>query len=240
MKIHRKHSFTMIEVLVAMGLAMAVLAALMGFYSYVSYIGKQGQALEKKTFETLYLQNRLSELLPEAVPFYKSTKSKKEEREIKTNYNFFTSYVNGSPSLTFLFNNSVSNNSIFSGKSLGRIYVNEKKQLSFALLPSPLRWNVSEEPPVKIEILAEGVDRIAWSFFTPLEADRKLMWQDMKVKNVDKDNLTQDFPPGQWVTEWKNEYRKLPVLVKLEIVKGKETTKFVFPLPMSESMIVYE
>lgn len=242
MKIYKRCYFTMIEILVAMGLAMGVLIALMGFYSYVAYIGKMGKDLEKKTFDTLYLQTRLSDLIPQSIPYYKSTKSRKKDQELETDYNFFTSNGNGSPSLTFLFENKTSNNSMFSGKSLGRVYVNEKKQLSFALFPSPMRWNTAGEVPVKIEILAEDVDSIKWSFFTPLEANRDEMWQDMKIPKNGKEGETKapEYPPGQWVTEWKNDYLKLPPLVRLEIVKGKETTKFIFPLPMSEYMIIYE
>jgi hypothetical protein len=242
MQAKRKLYFSMIEVLVAMGLAMSAFAALMGFYAYVSYMGKRGKEIEKQSFETLYLQNRLAELLPQAIPYYKSTKKKKESAELKTNYNFFTSQYGNSPGLTFLFNNGGSNNSTFSGVALGKIYLNTKKQLVFALFPSPLRWEPSGVPPMKTEVLAEGVDRIAWSFFSGMDVNRDLMWKDIGVQvNDDKNRmLTEQMPMGQWIPEWKNEYRKLPALVKLEVYKGQQRTQFVFPLSMSEIMIAYE
>ncbi len=242
MKAKRRLRFSMIELVVAMGLAMAALAALMGFYAYVSYMGNKGKETEKRAFEMLYLQNRLSELLPQSIPYYKSRKIKNKSAELKTNYNFFTSHYGNSPSLTFLFNNEGSNNSAFSGVALGKIYVNAKKQLVFAMFPSPLRWELSGVPPVKTEVLAEGVDKITWSFFTGMDINRELIWKDIgvQVKEDKNQSLIEELPKGQWIPDWKNDYRKLPALVKLEIYKGQHRNRFIFPLAMSEIMITYE
>lgn len=238
----RRNSFTMIEILISMGLAMSVLTLLMGFYAYVMYIGKKGDQLERKTIETFYLQSRLSGLIPEAIPYFKSTKSRKKEGEIKTEYNFFSSFLNGSSSLTFLFYNEASIDPQFSGNTLGKIYVNENKQLVFSMLPSPLKWGNNQNVPAKTEILASGVERMEISFFTPLEANRVELWKDMRVSSPreNENNNSLDFPPGQWVSEWKNSYKKLPPLVKLELIKKNETVTFIYRLPWSEYMIVYE
>lgn len=240
MKIKRFLPFTLIEVLVSMGLAMGLLIALMGFYSYVAYLGKLGKEREQQTFETLYLQSRLSELLPQAVPLYTLAKNKK--KDAKSDFNFFTTTLNGSPSLTFLFSGGASNHPLFSGNCLGRLYVNENKQLCFALFPSPSRWNFSGEVPTRIEILSEGVERIEFAFFVPPEANREEMWSNLKVPGVKKEGEVAHLPlsGGQWVFEWRNDYKKLPSLVRLEIVKNKEKIKLVYPVIKSEYMIVYE
>lgn len=241
MKFIRKHYFSLIEVVVSMGLAMGVLVALLGFYSYVTYLGKLGNDQEKRAFDQLYIQSRLSGILPKAIPYYQSEKN--ESSEIKSEYNFFTTSTNGMPSLTFLYSGEVSNNPLFSGNNLGKIYLNNNKQLTFAMLPSPMRWNVASEVPAKAEILAEGVDKIEFSFFTPLEADRKEMWNDLKLntkEEPDKQSSSLGFPPGEWVSEWRNDYLKLPPLVRLEVFVKNEKSTFIFPLMKSEYMIVYE
>lgn len=252
MKIIRKYYFSLMEVLISMGLAMGVLVTLMGFYSYVTYIGKLGRDLEKKTFDTLYLQFRLAALLPRTVPFYQTVSernaelrkagTKKENLKKESEYNFFTSPTNGSSSLTFLFSGEGSNDVQFAGKCLGRIFLNTHKQLCFAMFSAPSQWNLSGELSVNFEVLAEDVDNINFSFFVPLEANREEMWKKLKVpmKKDENPNAITELSPGHWVSEWRNDYAKLPPLVRLEIEKGKETNTFIIPLVESEYMIVYE
>lgn len=251
-KIIRKHYFTLMEVMISVGLTMGVLAALMGFYSYVTHIDKKGKDLEKKTFDALYLQFRLTDLLPRTVPFYEIVSDrnvemqrgggKKEDQKKESEYNFFTSSYNGFPSLTFLFSGEASGDTLFSGKTLGRIFLNTKRQLCFAIFPAPSQWTLSGDIPVKMEVLAENVDSIRFSFFSPVEANREELWKDLKVpmKKEETSNPIAELSSGQWVTEWRNDYAKLPPLVRLEVEKGKETLKFVIPLVKSEYMIVYE
>ena len=252
MKTIRKSYFSLIEVLVSTGLAIGILAVLMGFYSYVVHIGKLGENLEKRTFNTLYLQFRLTELLPRTIPFYELIKdrnkllvksgTKREDLKKESDYNFFTSSINEMPSLTFLFSAESSTDPDFGGNSLGRFFVDTKKQLCFALLPAPSRWTLSGEPPVKLEILATDVEAIRFSFFVPLEADREEMWKDLKVpaEKEDSPHPILELPQGQWVSEWRNDYAKLPPLVRLELDRNKKTETFIIPLVKSEYMIVYE
>lgn len=235
----KKRIFSLIEVVVSMGLAMGVLIALMGFYAYVSYLGNQGKKQEKLAFQNLYIQSRLSELLPQTVPSYDAKSDK--NREIKSEYNFFTSHINGSASLTFLFSGGASLDPRFSGSNLGKLYVNTERQLCLATFPSPLLWHQMTEVPVKMEVLLENVDRINFAFFVPLEADRKKMWDDLEVpKKKDQSEPLSTMPQGQWVEEWRNDYYRLPPLVRVEIIQGNEKMKFIFPLSKSEYMIVYE
>ncbi len=236
----QRRAFTLIEVIVSMGLAMGVLVTLMGFYAYVSYLGKLGKNQEKMVFQTLYIQSRLSEVLPQAVPSYEAGKD--EKKEIKSEYNFFSTHINGMPSLTFLFSGGASTDPLFSGNCLGRLYVNTHRQFCFATFPSPLQWHQASEIPLKMEILLEGVDSVNFAFFVPLEVKRDLMWESLSIARAGKTKADPiaGLPQGQWVAEWQNDYRKIPPLVRLEVVKGKDTIKFVYPLPKSEYMVVYE
>lgn len=252
MRVVRKRCFSLLEILVSMGLAMGVLAALMGFYGYVTYIGKMGKDLEKKTFDTLFLQFRLTELLPRTVPFYEVVSDRNKairkggvkKNDLKQTYefNFFTSQMNGMPSLTFLFFGESSAVPEFSGKRLGRLFVDENRRFCFAMLPSPAGWSSGEELPVKIEVLAENVENLTFAFFVPLEVDREEMWKDLKIpkKKDDQPNPLAELPPGQWVPEWRNEYLKLPPLVRIEIEHGKGKEMFTIPLVKSEFIPVYE
>lgn len=236
----KRRYFLLLEVLIALGLTMILLSTLMGFYLEISRINSALEKEQDASFRKLYLSSRLAAILPKAI----SASDKDKD------FFFYSGMANdrfsksGSQTLTFGFDNGIKLDPAFSYHVLGRIYVTEAKQLCLAVWPSPARWNDLTIPPIKQEVLFVGVENLSFEFYVPPYRDRKAILSNNKFKGTYKQNefLKLD-PMGEWKTEWQQEYDELPVLVKiiLEMSGPKaEPLTFIYPLPQSRLIIVYE
>lgn len=166
--------FTLLEVLIGMGLAMILLSTLTYFYQQVEWMNTEAERTQKENFQLRYAENRLSRIFP-------NTHS---ERTEKKHFYFFTSNAEGmlkTPSLVFMFNNKVKLCSSFSSDVLGRLYLDEqKKQLCLALWPSPRRWE-SGVPPMTKEVLLDNVETLSFEFYVAPKRDRSKVETKKKI-----------------------------------------------------------
>jgi len=224
----RRH-MTLLEVMIAMGLAVMVLTTLTYFYSDIDSLNREMERIQKESFHNLYVENRLSMILPRAV----------SERDSKKDFYFFTSttpggfFKAGSTNLVFTFDNGVMLDKDFSNHVLARLYLDPQNRLCLATWPSPKRWNPVGLTSMKKEVLLENVEQLQFSFYVPPEKDRSKWGVASKPLEI----------KGPWVNEWRSEYKQLPTLIKVELVKkvGKEEKPmtFAFSLPNAEKFIIY-
>ena len=223
---------TLIETMIAMLLASLILTTLMFFYQHVTRVDKEMDSLQKEHFEKLYVENRLGQILPKSI-----INHKKKSACFFTEVGTGAVYKNGTTSLIFTFDNGAKLNPKFSSIVLGRLYVNQEKQLMLAIWPSPSRWSLDEPPPIHQELLMNGVEDLSFSFFIPKATS--------ELPRSKKDtNALKPLPEGTWANEWLKEYQKLPPMLRLELKLSKKkehrVIKYAFFLPHTKYHIAYD
>ncbi|MFA6916039.1 MAG: hypothetical protein WC222_06560 [Parachlamydiales bacterium] len=225
--------FTLIEVLIALGLTSIIMSTLTYFYFQIQSINTKTEKSLKKLYELSYLENRLSEVIPKALA----------ENTPKKDFYFYTSELNseyikqGSPSLVFMYDNGIDINKALSNNTLGRLFVDNKRRLILATWPSPKRWKEGSSPIVVKEVLAENVDSISFKFFVAPDIDRNKVPQS--VEGNKKKQQSRPEPHLAWISEWKNEFNELPAIMKISLQRGPENIEYSFPLPNSTKTIFY-
>ena len=107
---HRKSFFTLIEVLIAIGLVVVLLSTLLGIYSYIDRMHREIRISEQTNFRLLYAQYRLAEVLPNAIKKEKNPAKK----QLDDFYFYMTSGIKkGTPSLVLTFDNGITIPRIF-------------------------------------------------------------------------------------------------------------------------------
>lgn len=265
-----KRAFTLLELLIAMGLTAVLLTVLSSFYQQVAWIDAASDRTEKEQFAVRYLGARLARVLPATIG----------EQTLGKDFVFFTSGdLSGllgarAPSLLFVFQNGPSLDPERANHALGRLYLNRDKQLCLAIWSSPKNWKHNPPKSAQHEVLMENVEELSFQFFIAPERDRSLVQKslgkgfktfkekeranpsgnsDSKVKNPEEGAPTSEVetlsnnspePKGEWVEEWKREYEQLPammrIIVKRKIGDSVAETVYAFPLPNSPQLIVYE
>lgn len=254
-----KRPVTLMEVLIAMVLTVLVLTTLTFFYRQVMVIGNEIDEVKKHDFYTRYVENRLMDVLPK-------TLSPKDKDFAFFSFGDDGTTKLGSQNLIFTFFNGVSLEKEVANHAIGRLFVDPEGRLTFAYWPTPKQWDKPEEPPIKKEILLEGVEAIEFSFFiAPEVAPEKPSQQEEqggkggdtkkqpppKPKGADgkKEEASKEEekpvpePKGDWrVQPWLKEYADLPVLIKMSVqMKGENEKKiFMFPLANSKTHIIYD
>lgn len=223
MRILRRSSMTIIEVLISMALTILAITTLLYFYYQVDEVNRSIEKVQEESFQSRYLEGRLAAVLPKIIG----------ENDLSKDFIFATTdgksglTKGGTSTLLFMYDNGVDLNPDFSNHVLGRLYVSERGDLMLAMWPAPARWRSDQPVPMRKELLFEGVEEIAFGFFVPPQKDKKT-----KVEGEG------------WIDEWKNEYKQLPALVsidlKVEREGEKETMKYVFPLANAKDSIKYE
>jgi hypothetical protein len=229
-----KRHITLIELLVSMVLTALILSSLMFFYREITLLNARFDQEQGESFQLRFLENRLSDVLPKAVP----------EKTAKKDFYFFTDsdhhgiFKNHSTSLVFTFDNGVDHDKEFSNHILGRLYLDPDGNFILGMWPSPARWEEGEIPPMKKEILMEGVNSLSFQFFIPQEKAEEL------IPNNQKNDKVEPAPRLGWVNRWQQNYKQLPAIVRVEIVrrvnkKDKKIT-FAYPLPNVAIPITYK
>ncbi|MBA3603376.1 MAG: hypothetical protein H0W50_07000 [Parachlamydiaceae bacterium] len=231
----------LLEVLIAMVLTMVLLSVLLSFYLQINKVNAAQELEQEHSFGKLFLSTRLASIIPRVVPVNNPDKD----------YIFFSTLNNdsetkpGTPSLFFTFDNGVKLDPDFSNHVLGRLYLSNGK-LSLAIWPSTTRWSETEVPPIKNEVLFDGVEDLSFMFYLPPSRQRKIVLANRKTVFTET-NLMKIETMGEWKTEWQQEYGDLPALVRIILaVKSKskpgtlEPIVLTYPLPNSFEVIVYE
>jgi type II secretory pathway component PulJ len=240
---YRVHHVTLLEVLIALSLAVIVLTTLNFFYRQIDSINVAMEKVQRESFQMAYIENRLSNIIPKAV-FTKIAGAKND-------FYFFTgSDVNGllkegSPSLVFTFDNGVNLDKPFSNHVLGRLYLDKKGNFCLATMPSPLRWEKGGAIPIKDEILLQNVESIAFRYYAAPERNRSKISTAIKATVAQGKEVLEISPKDHWYDSWKYEYRQLPAIVKIILKQRVDSTTsreltFSFPMPNSEMVVVYD
>lgn len=230
---------TLLEVLIAFSLTALLLLLLMFFYRDQDYVNVKLDKQEQEAFRMMYVENRLSQILPKTVSSY----------DVKHDFYFFTSsdangvLKPGLPSLVFTFDNGNELDKSFSNHVLARLYVDKSNRLSLATLPSPNRWEGEHALSMKQEILMEDVEDLQFEFYVPPEKDRKIILEQAKSKGAQKigETLPEILPKNHWHQLWKPDYKQLPAIVRINVaLKSGLKMKYAFPLPNTDLVIMYE
>lgn len=246
---------SLLEMIIAMGLTVLVLFSLTFFYREIDMLNSDMEKTQKLAFEKLYLENRLSSILPKILPPRFSSKMKNQE--ITNDYFMYTAPYSESAtaqtanSLIFTFKKGPDMDPDRANDALGRLYIDQGNRLCLATWPSPVRWQPNVQPSMRKEILLENVVSLDFQFYVPPEKDRKKVIEKMKKakktggdKNTKAPQPVDIQPKGQWHNEWRNDYAQLPALVKVilkrAIDKTPEEISFIFQLPLSDMVILYE
>jgi type II secretory pathway pseudopilin PulG len=195
----RKQAFTLLEVLIAMGLTLLLLSFLLASYFYIERNNINWQKQEQELFGQRFLKQRLEDVFT-TIP----------DIDQKENF-FFTSdnaglFLPGSTSLLFSFKNDIRFNSpLLSGTVLGRLYVDRRGDLTLLTLPLRKYWPEGPAPDFHREVLMSGVAMMQLDFF--------------QTSNV-KTPTEQEPPKPQWrPSSWSREWAYKPGIIKLTIIK---------------------
>lgn len=241
--------FLLFEVLIAMSLVMILLSTLMGFYVEINRINIALEKEQEVSFRKLLLSTRLAAILPKAISAPKASATSKAAVEPNKDFFFFSSLANdsftksGTQVLTLAFDNGINLDPAFSNHVLGRLYVNSNDQFCLAMWPSPTRWEELSFPPIKHEVLFEHVENIGFEFYLPPVRDRKTILSNNKAKGTGQENVLLVLgAKGEWKDSWLQEYNELPAMVRitLKLTHVPVSLIFVYPLPQSRYIIVYE
>lgn len=226
----RRRFFSLIEVLISLALMSIILTTLSYFYYQVNLLHIASQKEQSKAFRLRYAESRLGDTLPKTV----SPKDPLNDFYFYTSTSSESIYQQGSHYLVFTFDNCVNLvDPLFSNHVLGQIFVDNKKNLTLSLAPSPNKWETNQPVPVQREVLLENVESISFELFAPPEHTNQ---------NDPSSTTEQEVPEttGGWVQEWKQSYNRLPAIVKILLkMTNNETKILVFPLANVEQDIVY-
>jgi hypothetical protein len=186
LKVTRKNFQTLIEVIIAMALAVMVLSALTFFYQQVDSLNTQMDKIQREIFQMRYLENRLIDIFSQVC-----------SKDKQKNFYFFSSPDNalfkpGTSSLTFCFDNGISLDKPFSGEVLGRFFLNSANQLILAMWPTPNSWDQHIAPSMKKEILLENVEDLSFEFF--IAPEKKRVDDEKKPSNKNDPNSSTTDP----------------------------------------------
>ncbi len=140
-----------------MALTSLILMVLFYFYRDIDWLNHDMEKTQREAFKLSYVQNRLGDVLPNAV----------SPRTAEDEFLFFVSQdangllKSGNPSLVFTYNFGPNRDPQFANHDLGRIYLDSNGNLSLATLPSSARWSPSTTLKMKNEILMEDVESLA-------------------------------------------------------------------------------
>lgn len=232
-----KRYVTFLELLIAMALTSLILTVLFYFYRDIDWLNQDMENSQKEAFNLSYVQNRLSDVLPNAV----------SPRTTENDFFFYTStdagglLKGGNPSLVFTYNFGANRDPQYANHVLGRLYVDTHHNLCLATLPSPARWSPMVNLKIKNEILMENVESLAFQFYVPPQKESSQAGNKAPKGTIIKNTSSDIQPKDAWHRDWKSEYNQLPSIIKVVLkIKGKERpVAFAFPLPSSEFVILY-
>lgn len=202
--------FTLLEVLIALGLTMMILTFLLLAYAQSEKISSSWRQTEQKEFAKLYLQHRLGEVF------------RNLEVELDQEKTFFFTLdeipgvtLGGMPILVFSYDNDFIRDPALSKSVLGALFVDSKGALNLITWPERELWKDSQLPPFHREVLMEDLSLFQLEFF------------QMKGEKE-----------AGWVKEgWSKEMKNLPGAIKVTVMKKNEPFTFLFPIPKILSVL---
>lgn len=224
----KQRAFTLLEVLLAAFLSAILLGAVTQLYYLLEAHAQMAKKVRKELFSEQYLQFRLASLFASA-----------ENKKIQGQTVFFSSRGGGTKSvgdsLVFIPDRGVDLYPEFSNQVLARLYLSTDKRLVLAYWPLPERWKGHGVPPFQLEVLAENVDSLHFSFFSPPTENT----EKVEIDQVREGGSDMPPPSGKWVPFWEKTYNQVPAMVQLTIEQGGKKKVLGAHIPTAATKIVY-
>lgn len=206
----KKRPFTLLEVLIALGLTMMVLTFLLLAYAQAERVSSGWRQQEQKEFSKLFLQHRLGEV-------FRNLEEVNQEKTF-----FFTLdeapgvTLPQMPVLVFSYDNGFLRDPYLSRSVLGALFVDSKGVLTLITWPERELWGDLTLPPFHREVLMEDLVLFQLEFFQ-----------------------TKGEKEAAWIKEaWTKEIKSFPAAIKLTAMKKNEPPlTFYFPVPETLSVI---
>lgn len=214
----RRRFFTLLEVLIALSLAVMITGVLLYYYYQMSQVSALSDKATQRAFQMRYLQDRLQDLTLRMSP-----------PKDKNSYFFLGSNAPGifqseGANLIFSYNNGVVFDQNLSNEVLGRLFVDPKGKLTLMTWPSRDKWEAHTIPPFHKEILAENIQKIEFDFFTGAS--------DPREQNPF------DLAPGRWEHNWRREFKALPAMIRFKVTPMNQEKPIIFAYPLSGKQTV--
>ncbi|MCB1118337.1 MAG: type II secretion system protein [Chlamydiia bacterium] len=220
----KKHRlFTLLEILISLGLATILLSALLYFYRFITTVDAAIQKTEIESFASRALHARLNRLFLTTI----GRKNEKDQVVFYTTDPNLSLFRIGSPTLIFRTDNGANLAEASAGIVVNRLFVDTSGRLILATWSSPERWIDTNPPPIHYEVLAEQVSGVYFLFY------------------VTQDVVNEQFPEliqGRWLQSWLRDYGAIPAMVKVILtIQGKDTAEVLtFPLIDKGKIVRYE
>lgn len=237
----RRSFFTLLELLIAMGLVAMLLTTISYYYLQLVVLDQKTEQLQNEIYQLAYLESRLAQVLPRAVPEGKRGKP----------FFFYTAsdskgglFKEGTTSLVFVYDNGIDLDKKLANEVVGRLFVDTEGRLTLASWPVPKRWDKDKEPPMKKEILLDGVEAIRFSFYYPPQVDQSKVVGKVSPQVQAKRSLFLE-QDDHWYDSWLQDYYMLPAIMRIELERkaaGEPVQRFqlAFPLPNASQVIYYQ
>ncbi|OGN63743.1 MAG: hypothetical protein A3E80_01635 [Chlamydiae bacterium RIFCSPHIGHO2_12_FULL_49_9] len=132
-------------------------------------------------------------------------------------------------SLLAIFDNGVDPDPLFSGSTLGKIYLDKESNLSLALWPEEKGENL----PWRKEILLTNVSHFEFEFLAKKSPASAPMAKKEKTKPIN--------PNLEWRTDWPKSLSGIPAMIRLRVDRKKDPSLlFAFHIPTIEPFITYQ
>jgi type II secretory pathway component PulJ len=233
----RLRFFTLLEVIIAATLTALLLSSISYFFRQVAWLDQQAEQEKKEGFQIRYAEARLMQVIPYI---------KREYFSGKKHFYFFTEadglFAPDSQSLIFVYHSGVNDKPELSELSLGRIYLDKENRFCLTSWSSPETWHENTPTTVLHEILLENVESLSFKFYSVPEKDRAKI-------NANFHETAPIIEPekGEWLSEWKQDYRQIPPMIKIFVKRYKKSNKeelqefvYAFPCPESSRVVFYE
>ncbi|OJU80764.1 MAG: hypothetical protein BGO10_03010 [Chlamydia sp. 32-24] len=238
----KKPVFTLIEILIALGLISLILTTL-GFY--IKIIDRSSvvvEQLQKESFNRIHIENRLQDVFHHTL----------SPRDVKKKFVFLTSQQphslnkNGSTNLIFTYHNEGMRDSLFANQVIGRLFVDNNKNLCLATIPLPEDDHemLDSIPPAHVEVLMEEIEEMELFFYYPEQKNKNLFLNKTRKGLLQQPSQILLKPVEGWINNWKQEFFTLPALIKIQLKRkkgdGELTDYYIFSFPNSDQIFVYE
>ncbi len=200
----KKHPFSLMEVIVAMGLFSVLLTALFSWYFYFSMQKRELSASKWPVLEEHYCQERLSSILSHA--------TLNSEKGI-------TAFYSSNSDLIFTFDNGVWSQPELSNIVLARLYL-DADTLCLTIWPQPNREH-SNQTPSETLVLLDRVSNLSYDFYAPPNP-----FAIVAPKEVGHEHAIDG-----WQQQWYASYNALPALITLSFTRDDKPIKLAFDLP---------
>lgn len=160
----KKRFFTLLEILISLGLALLIISTLLISYLNIEKTAAWWKNEEDLLFQEKFFAHRLFEIFNQL-----------EDPDQNKTF-FFTTQT--PPSLVFSYNNGVLLDPSLSSSVLGRLMIEPNEGVVLLTWPARENWESASLPPFHREMLLKGVEDIKFSFFHIANEEAPAEWKE--------------------------------------------------------------